>query len=314
MASVKGQSQLGWGRDPMDSKSEQAGAGRSRRISARELTAERILTALQRRAADIPHRLAWSSSSGFARTNRERLGAFAGRHTGQRCFILGNGPSLAKMDLGPLADEVSFGLNRIYLLFDDLPFRPTYYCAANELVLEQFCDDIAALSMPRFLSWSGRQRFDPQDESILYLKQALTLNDFFGYDARRAVCSGGTVTYLAIQLAWFMGFQQVILLGVDHSFADKGVPNHEELRESAVDENHFHPDYFPKGSRWQLPDLLRSEGAYRLARDAFEAEGRQILDATVGGQLEVFEKVRFESLFEDGESLSEDGKVAAGTH
>ncbi|MBW2274160.1 MAG: hypothetical protein JRG96_12880 [Deltaproteobacteria bacterium] len=198
-----------------------------------------------------------------------------------------------------MADEVSFGLNRIYLLFDELPFRPTYYCAANELVLEQFCTDIAALSMPRFLSWSGRRHFDPQDESILYLKQALTLGDFFGRDARSAICSGGTVTYLAIQLAWHMGFHQVILLGVDHSFHDKGIPNREEVRESAEDENHCHPDYFPKGSRWQLPDLLRSEGAYRLAREAFEADGRQIVDATVGGQLEVFEKVRFESLFED---------------
>ena len=88
-------------------------------------------------------------------------------------------------------------------------------------------------------------------------------------------------------------------MGVDHSFADKGTPNREEVRESAVDENHFHPEYFPKGSRWQLPDLLRSESAYHLARDAFEADGREVLDATEGGHLEVFEKVDFRSIFED---------------
>ena len=38
---------------------------------------------------------------------------------------------------------------RIYLLFDDLGFQTTYYCAANDLVLEQFADDISELSMPR---------------------------------------------------------------------------------------------------------------------------------------------------------------------
>jgi len=256
------------------------------------------MSALQRRAADIPHRFAWNSGAGQSRVNRERLEAYRGLHDGQRCFIMGNGPSLAKMDLRPLANELTIGMNRVYLMFDELEFEPTYYCAANELVLEQFRDDIAALSMPRFLDWNARASFDPADESILFVRQALTLSDFFGRDLRGSICSGGTVTYFAMQIAFYMGFHQVILIGVDHSFADKGTPNRAEVRRAAVDENHFHPDYFPKGSRWQLPDLLRSESSYRIARDAFEADGREIIDATEGGQLEIFEKRDFQSLFE----------------
>jgi hypothetical protein len=271
---------------------------RRARISARELTTRRILAALSRRAADIPHRFAWNSPSGQSRSNREKIEGYKNLHRGQRCFILGNGPSLGKMDLSPLADEVTFGLNRVYLLFDALGFETTYFCAANHLVLEQFAEDIDALTMPRFLSWNGRSHFDPESELNLFVRQALTLSDFFGRDLTGPICSGGTVTYMALQIAYYMGFSQVYLVGVDHAFSDKGIPNREVKRAAEVDENHFHPDYFPKGSRWQLPDLLRSESAYRLARDAFEADGREVLDATVGGQLEVFEKVDFRSIFE----------------
>ena len=152
--------------------------------------------------------------------------------------------------------------------------------------------------MPKFLNWNGRRHFDPDDESVLLLRQALTLSDFFGGDLRHPICSGGTVTYLALQVAYFMGFQQAVLIGVDHSFVDKGEPNRAEIRTAETDENHFHPDYFPKGSRWQLPDLPRSEVAFRLAREAFEAEGREIIDATAGGALEVFEKVEYDALVE----------------
>ena len=272
--------------------------GMRRRLSARELSAERIISALHRRASDLPHRFAWNTGSGQSKLNRQRLAGYADRHRGQRCFIFGNGPSLAKMDLTPLANEITFGLNRIYLHFEKMGFETSYYCAANDLVIEQFAEDIAGLSMPKFLNWSGRGVFDASDTSCLFVRQALTLTDFFGTDLLDPVCSGGTVTYLAIQLAYYMGFGQVVLLGVDHSFSDKGVPNKEETRSGDVDENHFHPDYFPKGSRWQLPDLLRSENAYRLARETFEADGREILNATTGGALEIFEKVELGAILE----------------
>ncbi len=264
------------------------------------MSAARVAAALRRRAADLPHRVAWNSGLGRSKTNQTRLVDYVDRHRGQRCFILGNGPSLAKMDLRPLAGEWTFGLNRIYLLFDGMQmgFEPSYYCAANDLVLDQFACDIAALSMPKFLNWNGRRHFDPADESVLLLRQSLTLSDFFGDDLCKPICSGGTVTYLALQVAYYMGFHQVVLIGVDHRFVDKGTPNRTETRTTEHDENHFHPDYFPKGSRWQLPDLSRSEAAYGLAREAFEADGREIIDATLGGALEVFEKVDYDALVE----------------
>ena len=93
-----------------------------------------------------------------------------------------------------------------------------------------------------------------------------------------------------------MGFSQVILIGVDHNFTTKGTPN-TTVVSTGDDPNHFNPAYFGKGFRWQLPDLETSELAYCMARDAYAKEGRELLDATEGGKLTVFPKVKFDSLF-----------------
>ena len=81
-----------------------------------------------------------------------------------------------------------------------------------------------------------------------------------------------------------------------HRRARQGPPNQEVVSEGD-DPNHFLPNYFGKGFRWQLPDLATSEMAYRMAREAFERAGRRVVDATIGGRLQVFPKVDYDSLF-----------------
>jgi hypothetical protein len=200
------------------------------------------------------------------------------------------------MDLSPLVGVPTFGLNRIYLLFDRLPFVPTYYVAINELVLEQFARDIEALPMERYLNWNRRSLYS-EHERTAFLSIRLGLRDRFSTDVRHPIDSGGTVTFVALQLAYYMGFTEVILLGLDHRFSAQGLPNQLAIRPDTADRDHFHPDYFPKGARWQLPDLRRSELAYAEARTAFENDGRRIVDATPGGGCTVFERGDFSRLF-----------------
>lgn len=236
--------------------------------------------------------------------SRQRLQGYRGAHRGQRGFIIGNGPSLKQTDLTRLRGEITFGMNRIYLLFQELGFRTTYYLSVNDLVIEQCRDDILKLDMPKFLSWRARRYFEdvfapgerlPQDDSIMFLHTTYT-GPQFARDARGRLWEGATVTYIALQLAFFMGFQQVILIGVDHNFSTQGKPNTTVVSQGD-DPDHFSSNYFGKGFRWQLPDLETSEKAYRMAREAFNSEGREVLDATVGGKLTVFPKVEYETLF-----------------
>jgi hypothetical protein len=98
-----------------------------------------------------------------------------------------------------------------------------------------------------------------------------------------------------MQLAYFMGFDEVVLIGVDHSFKTKGTPNITVISEGD-DEDHFASEYFGKGFRWQLPDLEASEIAYMKAKEAFEADGRKIIDATIDGKLTVFPKADYEQI------------------
>jgi hypothetical protein len=242
----------------------------------------------------------WAQRTGSRwQENLARLRQYDGRHRGQRCFIMGNGPSLSKMDLSPLKDELTFGLNRIYLLFPQLGFTTTYLVSVNELVLEQTASEMAALTLPRFITWRARRWFSgpaAQQKDLIFLDTDFTGPEDFSPSAAGRMFEGFTVTYVALQLAFYMGFEEVILIGVDHNFATQGPPN-TTITSSGDDPNHFSPGYFGKGFRWQLPDLEGSERAYRLAARAYAGAGRRVLDATVGGKLTVFPKVDYDSLF-----------------
>jgi len=256
------------------------------------LTLQRAAAAAWRRVRSVPEALSYRLQSGPGSANHGKLRACHDRHRGQRCFVLGNGPSLAKTDLSRISGEVSFGLNRIYLLFEETPFRPTYHVCMNDLVLQQSAEEIDRLQMPRFLNWRQRKLFS-QGADIAFLRE--TYWPRFSTDLLSGVWGGATVTFVALQIAYFMGFDEVVLLGVDHHFSSTGTP-HQATTSNGKEASHFHPDYFPKGYRWQLPDLETSELAYRMARRAFEADGRRIVDATSGGHLTVFPKADLDQL------------------
>jgi hypothetical protein len=189
-------------------------------------------------------------------------------------------------------------MNRIYLHFPQMGFATTYYLAVNTLVIEQCAEEIRRLEMPRFVSWRGRRWFKPRDD-VVFLDSDYTGPKSFSTDATGRVFEGSTVTFVALELAYYMGFSDVVLLGVDHSFSTQGPPN-VTVVSAGEDRDHFSTSYFGKGFRWQLPDLEASERAYRLARQAFESDGRRVVDATLGGKLTVFPKVEYGSLFRDG--------------
>ncbi|MBN1148837.1 MAG: hypothetical protein JXA78_16365 [Anaerolineales bacterium] len=230
----------------------------------------------------------------WRRASIRRLGELKDIHRGQRCFIIGNGPSLKQTDLTRLKNEATFGMNRIYLGFPEMGFEITYYLTVNSLVIEQCAEDIRALKMPRFVCWRSRRAIGvAPDLNFLHTTYA---GPRFAQDARARLWEGATVTYVTLQLAFHMGFEQAILIGVDHNYSTQGKPNTTVVSQGD-DPDHFHANYFGKGFRWQLPDLETSERAYRMARQAYEQAGRQVLDATIGGQLTVFPKVDYEALF-----------------
>jgi hypothetical protein len=200
------------------------------------------------------------------------------KHKGETCLVIGNGPSLKNVPISFLKKYKSFGTNRIYLLEN---FTPDYYCSVNPLVIGQFHEDIAQLTMPKFLP--AQYCFD---ETCLQLVSSYI--PMFSQDASTHIYEGHTVTFVCLQLAYYMGFDTVLMVGVDHSFKYDGAPNMQNTYQGN-DENHFHPDYF-KGREWNNPDLEKSERAYALARTAFELKKRRIINLTDNTKETVFEK------------------------
>lgn len=242
-----------------------------------------------RRLRNIPHALNWKLYAGEGSTNYHHLLDFRNAHLGERCFLLGNGPSLARMNLAPLQNEITIGLNRIYLLFKQMGFETTYHVSINDLVIRQSVSEISNILASKFLNWRLRSLFG-EHPNICYLHE--TYKPHFSTDITKSIWGGATVTYVAMQIAYYMGFEQVILIGVDHSFKTKGTP-HTIVVSQEKDIDHFHPKYFADGIRWELPDLHTSEFAYQMAKEAFVRDGRQIVDATIDGQLWVFPKVNY---------------------
>ena len=200
------------------------------------------------------------------KSSKKRIQSFKNKHLGQRCFIIGNGPSLNKTDLTLIQDEYTFGLNRIYLNFEKMRYVPTYYVAVNPYVIEQSKNEILSIPAPKFISHAGIP-YLPGREDILFVRELGVKQ--FSEDLSQGWLLWATVTFCAMQVAYYMGFQEVILVGID---------------------------YFGPGMRWQLPDLEASEIVYKMAKKVFEHDGRKILDATVDGHLQVFPKVSFEEV------------------
>lgn len=180
--------------------------------------------------------------------------------------VAGNGKSLATVPDEFLKRYKTFGTNRCYLRF-----VPDYYVCVNRLVLSQFRDEIDALKSKKYLMGTNLiKTLTP------FSKRLPEINE------------GYTVTYACLQIAYILGFETVLLVGVDHDYQFTGTPN-QTLNMNGDDPNHFDPSYF-RGAKWQAPDLKQSEKYYNIARAVYEQAGRKIINLTEGTKLNIFER------------------------
>jgi hypothetical protein len=224
-----------------------------------------------------------------------RLSWLRNRHQGERCVLVANGPSLNRMELGFLRNEIVIGLNKITLGLSRFGFYPRYYVAVNPRVLEQAADDIRALNCVKLLGAHALSA-GLHEDALTYVVPPAPQDAGFSNDLAQGMLEGWTVTFAALQVAYHLGFEEVVLIGLDHRYAFEGQPN-EARTMAGPDPNHFSDQYFAPGQTWDNPDLKRSEQSYRQAVQAFGASGRRVLDATVGGACNVFPKIDYKKHF-----------------
>lgn len=225
-----------------------------------------------------------------------RLKMLKDRHVGERCVLVANGPSLKDMNLDFLKTEVTIGLNKIFLGFRKFKFYPRYYISINRKVIEQSAREIRSLHCVKFLGSHGNNTLIVED-ALTHIINTSDQLPRFSKDLTQGVHEGWTVTHAALQVAYYLGFKQVIIIGMDHRFQYSGTPNQSSIMQSK-DQNHFSTDYFKEGQSWDNPDLEQSEVSYQAAKKVFEDDGREILDATLNGGCNIFKKVNYKEVFE----------------
>jgi len=265
------------------------------KLDIRDITIQRIFQAIIRRINDIPHCIAWYLPFGFSKVNRNRLKQFHNAHKNKRCFVIANGPSLKKIDFELLKNEYTIGMNRIYLMEKQNGFRPTYLaCIDRKSQLLQFTEDYNNQKNICFYEWNLRHLFSKKD-NIIFIKGKFS-PQFSTNPVVNRLGNGKTVTYACLQLAYYMGFKEVYLIGKDHSYNTNEKAG-SGIKSTGDEDNHFIKGYYKKGQNWDAPDYISEEYAYKLTRKAFEKDGRIIKDATINGKLNVFEKIDYKKLF-----------------
>ena len=231
----------------------------------------------------------------------------------KRCFIIGNGPSLNETDLTVLENEITFAVNGFFLKASDLSWSPTFYVVEDHLVAEDRKDRINSIEGPIKLFPAYLAYCLEEGENTVFFnhRPRVSYPDGFDFslDASDVTYTGCTVTNTCLQLAHYFGFEQIYLIGVDANYliptdvnqgADYSVG---VLDMPSDDPNHFHPDYFGKGFRWHDPQVNKMIEAYQEAKKVTDTTDRRIYNATVGGELEVFERKSFSSLFPEARNV-----------
>jgi hypothetical protein len=232
-----------------------------------------------------------------------------GKPMKKRAFIIGNGPSLRVEDLNTLHKngEVCFGSNRIYKVFKETEWRPSYYviedtptavASANEIVKEVPCKIFSADYLKTYLG---------EQPNITYFNLLPTvqapLKPEFSFDLQKGINGGFSVTYSMMQIAHALGFNELILLGVDFNYKLPNITQSEVYKgymtyDNSQVSNYFIKDYVKPDEVVLAPNMEGAFQSYCSAKEIAEQTKKfELYNATRGGELELFTRLDFDALF-----------------
>lgn len=235
--------------------------------------------------------------------DKKNIVKFKDIHKNKRCFVIGNGPSLRASDLDRLKNEYTFAVNKIFEIYNQTEWRPTYYSTGDiKGYYSIFCRDKTDIGCKQKFLCLHHQYVELISDDILIIERTPFKKgsaDFkFSVDPAKGFYLAGSSLFLNLELAVYMGFNEIILLGVDNSYAySEQVVNGNVNNNSS---NHFYPvtneetklDHCAEASSGKKRDL-----AYSVAREFAENNGIKIYNATRGGKLETLERIDFDTLF-----------------
>lgn len=234
----------------------------------------------------------------------KRLTAFKDCHLGQRCFFIGNGPSLCAKDLDLLHErgEICFAFNRIYNIYGETRWRPTYYISQDEKMLKGCVKEVDGTILgtkfvPINLKWYHSINLSNAEWFLMKspaMREGKPLE--FSDDISCCMYNSSTGMYTAAQIAAYMGFREVYMIGVDHQFRISQNNCGEIIINNSV-EDYFSKKYNEDKEELYIPNTEKSSLTYIAMKEQCEQRGIRVFNASRRTKLEVFERVNFDSLF-----------------
>ena len=241
-------------------------------------------------------------------TNSRQLAALKNKYSGQRCFLIGNGPSMLAEDLDHMVDEYTFGCNLIHKIYDQTKWRPSFLCVSDSGITRT----------------NSRQIIDNLDGSMLLIREfayrylhvkpwdaiQLPYISVEGYKVHGNILayhyiSHATVMSMMLEMAFYMGFKEIYLVGVDGTSASK--------KGSHFTDNYFtqamkvygdgvkkklYKDYDPAKRAAYLQQ--RSLDIFAQLKEYADKKGIKVYNATRGGYVEVFDRADLDEVLEAG--------------
>lgn len=243
----------------------------------------------------------------FHNNNSLRLQSLKDAHKGERCFLIGNGPSLTGEDLNLLQDEYTFGTNMVYKIFDKTDWRPSFHCVSDTIYAAKLGLELSQMvKAPLFTTEKTYRRMKKKPIDTTYVHTVQTerykvRGNIYAYCLIKA-----TVLSLAAEMAFHMGFKEIYLLGVDCTNPhDKGghfTDNYTTKEVAETDINRIKTRMKADTlTTKQIGDHIidRSMEVYVLLDEYAKKHGIKIYNATRGGNLEIFPRVVLEDVLEN---------------
>jgi len=186
----------------------------------------------------------------------------------------------------------SFGMNLIYKIYHNTTWSPTYYIFSDYNMIRQYYDEIALLRQDNLFI---KNFYYMEETPVLpdanyypgYAERCYLEKQRFADDITKAVYGGYTVMYDALQIAIYMGYKKIYLIGADFSY----------LGDPAAKGNHFYDEKV--GDKRMIagkPHIYITLAAMQKAENYAKEHNIEIYNATRGGKLEVFPRVDLDSL------------------
>lgn len=234
----------------------------------------------------------------------KKLTSYKGKYTGKRCFLVGNGPSLKAEDLTMIHNngDITFAFNRVYNIFEDTSWRPTFYISQDEKMLSGCQDIVNTLELPcKFIPIQLHWHHDININNAVYFnmnwQQAEKPMEFgFSDDIAHEIYCASTGMYTAAQMAAYMGFSEIYFIGVDHHF-QTSINNKGDIVVDNTVKDYFSDKYNVDKDNLYIPNTEKSTLTYVAMKKHCDERNIKVFNATRGGKLEVFPRVDFDTLF-----------------